>query len=668
MAYGLRYISNFYNLHGKLVSVKLSQKDYGSGEEGILVTEDEQWLITEEGDPIEIVVESSSYTNIRTQSVEITVNYQNDLTPVVGTGAKIVIVNTGDFGDFNDLLTAYEREFKCVIEWDGEVVFEGFVVCDLNEQTALDWSIITIHATNYLHRLEDAYPTEVENINETSSLIDIIQDALGLTDLDYELYVNSTLWESQMIEFGTWLAQTYVDNSVFFKNPIEYDDAYTMLNKILLPFNAFLYSFGQRWVIERYENLTRVGDWALYEVGSSGWTETGSLREMYNKQDGDFEYVNPSQILSYGSGLNTLIINKRDRLLETLVFNNFSTSMSETSQTYPMAATLTKNTWYVHEDASDLEVGNNFRDIDTYFKWKMDDLTTPELKGIYYRFSLQFNSGFPTYNPNDLTVTFKMSAQMTLSAQQAIKVRYFIRVDGGDATNKFLYDNDGVLALDNSAQIFEAEFDPTTGEPTFKVDHIWKLSDIQSDLGNPATQDFIIGFLPIYFESNGNDPGVGEYIQENYIGDIKIKIDAEAIDNQTTATINKGFLKTETVELDLFDLDNLNYPNGLWYNGLTKTANWDAEGDSAYEDLATIFIKNRFKKLAKPIKTLKGSIICDKYLKPFSILTDDNLVEDTGETSGSIIEFILNKYTWDLVYGKYTIEAEEFKNNDLTLI
>jgi hypothetical protein len=630
----VKYQSDFYNHFGTLVSVKIYEDSYAGG-----------------------------ITNIRTKSVTIDWNYVDENTPVAGTGAKVSFVNSGDFNDFDDLLTGYEKTFKCVIEYNSVVVFEGYNICDLNEQQLLDKAIITVQFTNYLRRLEDKYLTELTPISNRTLLLDAIQEALEMTGLLYDLYVNSTLWESHMNDDDedTWLNNTYVENDVFYENPDEYDDVYTSLNKMLKSFGAFLYAYGQKWVIERFSNITRIGTWVLHEYGSNTGKSTTSLKQSINKQNGDFKYVESSQICEYNSGLNTLIVDILDKTLDTLCFNDWdAATITTVADDIPDGGTLTKRTWYTNANNTGLEDGILRGKTTHWFLW--NNLPTVDFQwraGLYYVFDVQFNASLPT----NLTVNFKNELDTT-SGRYDMWLRYFIKVNSGVKVDWFLAKAEtGELYLREEPYAFETKFSGENVKLSTEVNDIWALDDIAADLGSPAIQDFMIGFLPQYIQTGG---GWG-YSSWAAIGDIIVKIDPESVTNKITTTFNESFTKTETVELNLFDLNNYNYNNGLMYNATgSKTSGWDEGGDSVYdEELVDLYIKNKLRKYNRTVHKLKAKILTDIVLKPFCIITDDNLALE--ESSGSIIDFVLTSDTWDLVNGMHDIEAEEFPDTEIIL-
>jgi len=644
MAYGLKYVSNFYNRHKTLVSVKLYKKDYV-------------------GDSVDI----------RTQEVSLGWNYQDENTPVAGTGVKIVIVNDkNDFDYFSDILTAYEKDFKCVVEYGGEVVFEGYNTLELNELRIVQYNTISLTFVNYLRRLENYYLPDLTSPSSMSRVLDLVEDALNEIGFEYPLYVNSSIFERHMDESDSlhaycWLWHTWIMNYSLYSGQDEYDDAYTFLNKILKPFNTFIYSYGQRWVIERYSDIDKVGDWIEYLPYSSTplvGAFTSSLKKEINKQDGDFMYIDVSQILNFQPGLQEIKLNLNEQAFDTQVFNDFDAdTIVTTSSEFPIGIPL--RTWYINENCTGFEDGVGWSDIKKYFHWHGGTSSTWQYRGMYYRFEIQFNAAG---KPTDLSIDYSIGLDGYLASRKYTIARFYVMVASGIGAYKFLYEDDadeGKLKLSTSVKIFEVEFDENNTSIVLAISKVLRLADIYSDLGSPTTQDFIIGILPDYYQ---NTLGTWYYEMYNYVGDFEVRVSPDTINNEITTTLNKNFLSKEEYDFDFFDLDNVNYVNGLiTYDGinLIRTSEWYVEGEDssgAYALLMDIFVKDKFRKYSTPLHTLRATISCNMYLKPFTIITDDNL-----KVNSNIIKFVLLGYEWDLVNGTYDIEAEEYPDTDIII-
>ena len=639
MAYDLKYQSNFYNYFKKLCSVKIYKDGYG--------------------------VHDTIY--IRTKAVVLTVNYQGENIPVIGAGAKVVFVNQGSFNDYDDLLTSYEKQFLCVIEWDSQIVFEGFSVCDLNEQQLLPFAEITLQFTNYIRKLDSNYLTLLNTIDGRNDLLSIVQDALAITELEYDIFVNSTLFENSMDDNdgNTFLPQTYLENSIFYQNLDEYDDTYTVLNKLLLSFGAFLYAYGQKWIIERLENVGRIGDWVYYELASLSGKVTDSLRQSINKQDGDFRYTESSQNLSYDSGIHTLIIDIVDKLFETLVFNNFDADTILTvPDGDPAAGELVAKTWYVNEtEESTFDSGILYKDIQRWFYWFGGGYGVGANRGMYYLFSVQRAATLGGIT--NLTVEYKMERPTGFAAGFGVVTgRFFLRVNSGIAADEYVIKTTLGFDLSATPTVLEVDCSISDDSDIVTVSMIIDIEDIATGLGLDlgGIQDFIIGFLPFSYTLAGS--GTVYYNPFNYIGDFKIVCNPVAIDNEIKTVLNENFIKEESVSLTLFDVNDLNYINGLSLSDGSRTTAWDSEGDSVYESLVNIYIKHKFKKYSRTVRILTATILCDKFLKPFTILTDDNITE---ESSSEPIDFLITGYNWDLVNGTYSIAAEEYPDEEITI-
>lgn len=889
MAYGTKYQSDFYNYFGKLVSVKIAKDQY-----------------------------TGSITSVRTSEVTIESNYEDDNTPVIGKGAKIVIIaDSSDMTYLEDLLLSYEKEFQCTIEYDGTVVFRGWSLCDLNERQLLPFAAVTVQFTDYLHRAEGQYPEVLTPISGVINLYELIDSMVHTTGLHWNLYVNSTLFEDSMNHTvtDTWIPQTYMQNSVFYSDAYSMDNIYEAINKALQPFSAFMYSYKDKWIIERQEDMTRSGDWVMYGeqltgtlpdtalafknahedfyydgygisvspyldgtdmtirfIGFSdfgqvsilntsgnltghrepakciayvagqtkimrlfpneligtmrvicggtsavmqqtaedaeettcynfcgayadnwlyhgetltyahdvtyGWyiqfegesdfdvagvpltggliaerTDTtqaysaeipktevlhllgdngtaditvggqtkeaevpttsdliastvGSMKETYNKQNNDFEYVSCSQLIEYNSGLHTLILNLRDQLLDTLVFNDWPTPDSIPTTYYWLPASTTEvlpyRTWYCNENLTDITVGKDYQDISQWVH-STNNLRT---QGWNYKFAVYANQDSAAAD-TILSIKYSMSTNVTLVGKYKVALDIFIRIIGGPYNDALMSFAGAVSYFDDPYGITEPFFinifptnslyygggyvfdscrtsqvvDISDGE-TLK----WDFSqDINLDncpvrvynpsgtytqyssfwnlMGNPDYQFLIINFMPPRFTLHERyDPrftrqAYNYMFADSYLGDIKVTVNAEEIANRITYILNKDFVRTEEIDLYLFDLMNMNYGNALLCSdGFTRTNTWTSENSVGPIPLYEILAKSKFRKYGRTIHKLKGTILHDGPMKPFSLLTDNNITNEAQ----SVINFLLNGYTWNLVTGQYDIEAEEY--------
>ena len=661
MAYGLRYQSDFYNYFGTLVSVKIYKQDYADSVED----------------------------DIRVQSVTIEANYQNDNTPIIGKGAKIVLVaDSLDMSYLRDMLLSYERQFLCVIEYDSVVVFRGYSLCDLNERQLLPFALVTIEFTDYMRRLDGKYSDSLKDYGGRSTVLQLVEEMLSLTNLDYPLYVNSTLFEDSMnmATTDTFLPQVFVQNANYFSNSYTYDNIYEAINKTLQPFGAFLYSYNDKWIIERQEDITRDGAWVQYAAGVG--VSTASLKQKIYKQGSDgenFEYVGSSQIIEYDAGLHTLILSLKDKKLETLVFNNYTTDMLSTADATPDAGTLEQHQWYKYSTMPNPTIGENYEDLSTWVRFVTDAYD----RGLCYNFLVQFNgftdmesSGASTDNPTILNINYTMSTDLSTANWYKVKVRFLLRLDGGNYSDYwlqsalsvtgeqqlYLYPPSGIYQSADPANfcINTATIEISEGNINWAIDKTFNLTDKRiRNMGNDNTYDnlwdmldyvkyqkFTIIFLPLWYTNDDNNNYPTTLVTHNYLGNIQAQVSAEDINNRIEYHLNQDFVKTDEIDLYLFDLDNFNYSNGLLLaDQETLTNLWTSENSAVACPLYEVFAKSKFRKYGRTIHRLKGSILIDKPLKPFCLIQDDTILDE----SDGVITFLLNGFTWDLNKGVYDI-------------
>lgn len=677
--YGLKYQSDFYNIFKKLVSVKIYKQDY---------------------------VDPTVY-QIRTSQVTVNSNYQDDNTPIIGTGAKVVIIaDTSYLLYLEDLLLSYERQFMLTLEYNSVIVYRGYSICDLNERQLLPFAEVTMQFVDYVRRLEGVYASCLKTISDKTDILTLINEFIAQTTLNFPLYVNSTLFEENMNKGATdvWLSQIKVQNAVYFENNWKYDNIYDSVNKALQTFSAFIYSFEDKWIIERQEDILRTGNWVL--IDGIGFSTIASLKQEYNKQDGDFQYINTSQIIEYDSGLHTLTLRLKDKLLDSLVFNNFKTNML-TSPDLPTGNSLTLNTWYRSENiltnpvVSMLWQKNMINNYLQYF-------STYYTYGLYYKFTVQFNrnsqltdsSGhYPYADAAVLYVNYKASTGRDMSDVFKVETRFLLRISGGTLDGYWLqkassigqgellylyppspngpYQSDDPANFCYNKTVFDCQDTRNIDwEVNFSIDlsrtrcvvyvgtgGSYNLYDsFEQLIGYEDYQDFILMVLPSRFANTSSEQPSSHMLENDVVGDFAVTITAEKIMNCINFYLNENFIKTEEIDLYLFDLPNINYANGLLEaNGTTLTRLWTSAKSTDPIPLYEVYGKCKFRKYGRTIHRLKGKILCDKVLKIFSILTDDNIL---GESS-SDIKFILNGYTWDLNEGTYDIEAEEYTDEDI---
>jgi len=661
MAYTLKYQSNFYNRFGALVSVKIYKKDY-----------------------------SGSAISIRVSNVELQWGIEDFYTPIAGAGVSITIVNTfNEYDAFSDLLKSYPKDFKCVIEYNGNVVFEGFNVTELNEVNLLQYNSLIVKFTDQLKMLQYDKLTGMLSIGGQIGLFDLIEEALyntGLTERD--LYVNSTLFEANMADEASsgnpycFLTHSYIEKSIFYDNLTEYKDTLSILNEVFKPFSAFIYSYGDKWILERYEDIDSNSDWVwfdLNESSSSSCLYINTLKQTLYKQNDDFNYIESSQKLSYKPAIQKLKLNLQERKLNSLVFNEFSSNPPHTSDIWPTS--LTPRTWTVHSGSSSESAGTELNGITTYFKW------TPSgscYVGAFYNFMITLNDINGEKADNVLEINFKF----TVSNPPIDYRKGFYNVDvvglpvflyankPGIGGRYILLNDDGTITTSSSpcwltGAVVGEEYEIDRADPP-RVLSFEKTLLLQNHLGT-GDIEMILGIHGPYWQTTS--PVNAGYYNVAYIGDFSVTFDSDNYDNVVEATIDENFLNTEEIDLNLYDLPNWNFASGIlrqWgssFSEMAKSNTWGSDNfyTLGYTDLVDNFIYNTFRRNAESRLQLNARIDYDGYLKPFAILMDDNIKKEGESSIGDNVKMIVTEYIWDMVNGFYEVKAEEYPDTEISI-
>lgn len=668
---------------------------------------------------------------VRTSRAEIQVNYQDDNTPIIGSGATIIIIaDTDEMSYLEDMLTSHERQFMCVIEYNSIIVFRGYSICDLNERQLLPYAEVTMQFADYMHRLEEYFPARLQNIGGYANVYSLIRELLTLTEFDLPLYVNSTLFENTMngSRSHTCLTQMAVQNAQFYTDMFHYDNIYDAVNKCLQPLNAFLYYFKDLWVIERQEDITTGGHWVEYSGGVAISQGLDALTQRFNKQDGDWNYTSLSQIIEYDSGLKTLILELKDQKLDSLVFNNYTKDMLRfTTETFPAEGDLIPNTWYADAGLTGLTNGLVYFDIQTWIHFNAIDHGSPWIgggDGLYYDFGVFFpetlleHEELGVKTPFLLTISYKASTDKDIVGYKQISPRYLLRLNGGLYSDwwvkvassytspagvyvqgplliLFAPDSDPLSDYEalNPAGYFYQEGGPYENTTVWNVQKVYDLNtypivvfhsgtvmSIYSDglwqlLGQPTNQRFTIMFLPTWFKLN-----IIHEMISNYIGDIEVVCSTQTIENKIEYHLNENFFRTDTVELYLFDLPDPNYSNGLLLDREYSLS--ESSGDLLpLSEFTNEWSSRDWSDPPAPLYEIYAKCKFRKYGRTIhrlkgKILTDNIMKVFSILTDNNIVsrtegedymQFILNGYTWDLVNGTYDIDAEEYSGEDIVV-
>lgn len=648
MAYGLIYTSHNYNRVGDGFNLYIYKQDY-----------------------------TGDVENIITSDYELTYNNNEN---IISLSLDITLINDKSFDYYDDLLKNHEREYKVLLQDDGgTTLFEGYLICDIIEQELLNNSTINLTFTDYIKRLQDITLDDYLEFGRKRYLIDILVHILSLTSLDYPIYINSNLYPygASRANGTTFYERVKYSDDIFFSSQEQTEDAYSILNNLLNFSKSYLYMYKGAWYIERYDDVSN--DTRFWAYFSPGNTTNQITTNKCNKitHNVDFQYLNQSQTIPYESGLKMYEIKLDDNNFDNLIINNFYSGLTRCDR-YCETTDLDLRKWYVAESSYNKKFGRNYYSINNYIGWENLYSTQPgwedftKFDGIYVRFQFSWNEG-GTENPTALNIKYKMYAPdiSSYGYKQRYIGRFWIMNKTG-FQDSWLYSNNGEFAYLEGAPsnpyVWTVKIDNTDEIINSKIVEIEKTFDLTHLSGYTSgyDQDYILGIMPLAYQTTeltdiiDNAPII--YNPYNYAGDVSINVSAKLMDNIIEYSVEDNFIKSKSDTIRLFDVENLNLKNGLFYNN-ERTKNWTDNNGSSYDSIVNHLASSTMAYYSQTRLGLNANIEIYDMIKPLSIIYDNQL-----KNGGNNIPFILNNYTYDLFNGEMNINCKEYGTETINII
>jgi hypothetical protein len=224
-------------------------------------------------------------------------------------------------------------------------------------------------------------------------------------------------------------------------------------------------------------------------------------------------------------------------------------------------------------------------------------------------------------------------------------------------------DNDGLwIRLDDVEEdtgfqtlTIEAGEFTADNDYTYDVEISIPLSDVMVNSSEGAfvgDRVFYFGLmLPGYVQTY---PSAGEYlVWYNTFGDFVATVTDAMQENVIKGEINTNFLNKKDISLDLFDIDNLNYTNGVYQNsGTLRTTAWTDDGSTTYT-LVERLMKNKFQLFNTSRQVLSSDVQYIGRLRPLQLFTD---------SKQSNKPFVLMAYSYFPMSDKYSVKLYEYDN------
>ena len=244
--------------------------------------------------------------------------------------AEIQIVTNSSSVSIEDFLADQDTDIEVRFWYNGIIYWSGFVLQDDFQEVYEDQNhILTITATEALGSLKDKELTNNgDEVVSMSTPLEFIEYCLQDTSkplVDYTL-VNNLYHTSMSTTLpATSISQAKLDPRTFESSPREYEDCYTVLDKINTAFNQTIFQYENRWYIQRIEDLYTNGNLRGYSTIS---TVTTTFNKRFDIEVGENSEVKPiaPQMLRFinRKPKESIVTFNFDRLSEVIKNSSFA--------------------------------------------------------------------------------------------------------------------------------------------------------------------------------------------------------------------------------------------------------------------------------------------------------------------------------------------------------
>jgi len=504
---------------------------------------------------------------------------------------------------------------------------------------------------NGLRMLENITPSFLttgtdDYVTEMAILINIF----SYLNLDYTIYVNSTLYEDSMSEgerADNPLKATYLNRLAFQQNDGEWDDALTILNKILTSINADCYIRGERIMIERFVDRDNNPKtlWTYNPVteahSSTEETFTDKTLDYIVLSAKSFRYQVDQPIKKLKIKLNAL-------QFMNIFSNDFDKNIEDDSSPY----TLQYWSYSTYTNIIDTDFSNSFitRGINITRYAALHTWSQFLLNGyILYKGSLT--------NKNDLVkLSLSYKAWKQVGAGLTIDFRYkVILISQDSGTTYYINANSD---LQEGSYLFHHELtnnESSINQFKFEISNEFDLSGKLNSIGLDGDLFVIVKVLP---------PDMAQDQVDVIYGDFVLSQADTRINNLLEANINNDAFKTIEEDLDLYDAGFINYQAQKVLstaNGYLITGSWTdniAINDS--KSLQNHYILNRGNLYNSSCAILNMTVIdSDVEVNIDDIFVFNNLVDDLGNP----MKFYVDDLSFNVKKHIYNIKLKQWLAN-----
>lgn len=242
---------------------------------------------------------------------------------------------------------------------------------------------------------------------------------------------------------------------------------------------------------------------------------------------------------------------------------------------------------------------------------------------------------------------------------------YFVRIAPGqrfiryDQTGNYWKYTTSIIDGSSYIDVPGSDFNPDTAVCEVSVDI--PIGDVSgwTSVGGLGSGDFdiVFGLMGELMSPTGTDNYYASPLFAWY-GDFQITGNADLQDNRWTGTLDSNTLNKKSVDLRIFDVDDLNYRNGILTgpNLDERTTYWcEYDGSKGYP-LVKWLIHDRFQLYNRNRRKIQGSLRYPGFLKPMSMWYDSY---DPSQR-----QYLLTSYTYNVGDDEYKCTFLEYDNTE----
>lgn len=600
-------------------------------------------------------------------------NFSDWDSPILGRTLSFTIVN--DFTDFYELLpllTATERQYQVRLviiapSISVRTLFQGFLNVDMISQKYLHKNDITFVASSYLSKLDHFTNSMVDTVQNVYfiNLIDAILREIGT----FNIRVNCSLYANPWyLDPGQTLFNVNgISTEMFWKDNTERSSNLDILTKILTSFTAYIYWEDGYWYIERYADIWNENpSFVEYTTGqtyNNTTNPTGTVVALTRTLEDvhSLVFTGQTQTLYIDPGYKRITIDAEGGYL----LLNLAPSDIDIDLVVPFVYTGTlpippnrtwwKDTTFTWENGSFGDIGNCIKKTTA----PNPSTTSHFYRGLYARFKIAISAN------TSLGLAWKYGLQQTANTinweHLTVTMHWFLGSASSFAPNqgKFLIYDPATSSyswqLANYTECFNSkEIKGTSFDPVNRTVEI--SENIPAGLISGMGGDLVFGLcIPkIEYDLATN------FFSAEYFGDIALTINNTLEPNEIEGEISSLFLNKKDLKLDLVDIANINYTNGVLQSSPaedlldSRTAAWtDPLISLPYSIIEWVFI-NKFKLYNVSRQRINGEIKRSTELKLFS------LFEDSGQADK---KFLLVGYTYYPTEDLYDVKLNEYDSD-----